>query len=88
MLFNRHTLPNLGKAIVEFTRALFRETPIIASTDVIDERRRRCSECVNYDAHRGQCLVCTCFANVKTLLATEKCPVKVWGRQTKFSTGL
>lgn len=88
MIFNRHTLPNLGKAIVEFVGALFRKGPLMATPEVATERLARCHKCPHFEPASSQCKICTCFMNVKTLLAVYECPVKVWGRQTKFSTGL
>ena len=86
MIFRRSTVPNAFKAAKRFIQALFSQNPVIATGDVIDSRDALCAPCV-YNAS-GQCTHCTCLISLKTLMATESCPIGRWGKQTGFSTGL
>jgi hypothetical protein len=37
-----------------------------------------CKTCDQYDAARDRCKICTCFASIKSRLATEECPRGLW----------
>lgn len=88
MIFTRHTVPNGLLALVRFVRALGSAQPALTDSDVALTRLERCEACRHYAVRERQCRLCTCYVDVKTLLASEKCPDKRWGAQTKFSTGL
>ena len=88
MLFSRYTIPNALAAIARFALALFSRQPALADSDVALSRLERCEACRHYAVRERQCRLCTCYVDVKTLLASEKCPDKRWGAQTRFSTGL
>jgi hypothetical protein len=88
MIFTRHTIPNGSRALAQLVRTLFSAQPALADSDVALTRLERCEACRHYAARERQCRLCTCYVDVKTLLASEKCPDKRWGVQTKFSNGL
>jgi len=44
-----------------------------------EERQSICSGCPFLDPDFGQCGVCGCDIDAKTLLTTEGCPKKKWG---------
>lgn len=64
--------------------------PVFAPQDVADDRMTECERrnrsC--YDGETGQCKMCSCFVAIKTSLATEKCPLGVWGRWFPWTRGL
>lgn len=89
MRFTRSTVPNALRALAAFVRALFqRQHPALADSAVTSARLERCEACCYFDTAHRQCRLCTCFVDVKTLLATESCPGYRWHPQTKFNNGL
>jgi hypothetical protein len=46
-----------------------------------EEQARRlaiCHACEFYDAKQVRCMKCACFVNLKSLLASEHCPINKW----------
>lgn len=86
MIVTTATLPNALKALFRILLALPGKNPVIASPVVDQQRTNICKACpCNVD---GQCLHCTCLVSLKTLVATESCPLGAWGKETKFSNGI
>jgi hypothetical protein len=53
--------------------------PVIAPPIVVRYRRNTCRACVENDRKiYGQCRVCACFTDPKTLLSSESCPKGYW----------
>ena len=88
MHLNRHTAANAFWALVRLVQATFSRQPVIARSAVQEIRMVRCLQCPLYDVGSEQCIRCTCFVAVKTMLATESCPIGKWGKVTRFSSGL
>lgn len=68
---------------------MWRREPVIAPEEVVDYRLEECQrrDKVCYDGESGQCKLCSCYVAVKTILATEKCPLGVWGRWFPWTRG-
>lgn len=80
MIFRRDTIPNALRAIGRVLRQIFlRREPFVVPSEVQDDRLARCNECEFLVLDSRQCVKCTCFVDVKTLLSTESCPEKKWG---------
>ena len=62
--------------------ALMSGNPIFVPEEVADERLHECErrKMACFDAETGQCKLCSCYVAVKTILATEKCPLGHWQR--------
>lgn len=89
MIFSRHTIPNAVAAAARVVKSLVKPGDVtLADKDVVTERVRRCEGCWRFEPRSRQCLSCTCFVDIKTLLATESCPEAHWRTQTLFSSGL
>ena len=79
MIFRRDTIPNLLAATGRVLRRIFfRREAVIVAPDVQDARLARCNECEFLVPDCRQCVVCTCFVDVKVMLSTESCPKKRW----------
>jgi hypothetical protein len=87
MIFTRRTIPNATAALWRTVYSLFaKDELVVASDEVRAGRVALCQDCRHN--RQGQCELCTCYIGLKTLLANERCPAKIWGPQTKRSTGL
>jgi uncharacterized Fe-S cluster-containing MiaB family protein len=86
MIFTRHTIPNALKAAARAVKTLFSKDPVLATPGIQMIREMRCQGC-NHELD-GQCTLCTCVVSLKTMLATESCPIGRWKKQTRFSNGL
>jgi len=54
---------------------------VIADPEVVELRRKICSQCRFYRVRRhglDKCNVCSCYVKAKTLLKSEKCPKEFW----------
>lgn len=63
---------NLGKSLIEWSASGFKT----CEGDELKKRLELCSSC-QYLINK-RCLKCGCFVEVKTRLATSKCPVGKW----------
>lgn len=89
MLFRlKRQIPRALKAAAKFLRALFSKEKTTASEEVKQERRRRCLACPYYAKDDEQCFECLCYVPLKTMMATESCPIGKWTAQTRWRTGL
>lgn len=80
MIFTRRTIPNFLAALGRVLRQIFlRREPFAVPAEVQDDRLALCNECEFLVPDSRQCVKCTCFVDIKTLLSTESCPVKKWG---------
>lgn len=86
MRFNRSTIPNAIAAIRRIIRRLRAGQRITASDEVVDMRRAICWACPSRDVN--QCVECTCFIDLKTRLASEKCPLGHWREETILKSGI
>ena len=81
MIFRRDTIPNFLAAVGRVLRQIFlRREPFAVPPDVQDTRLSFCNTCEFLVPDSRQCVKCTCFVDVKTLLSTESCPERKWGR--------
>ena len=79
MRFNIFTIPNFLSAIIRVFRNLILRRPVLVPEDIAEYRKRICvKQCTWYDPDTGQCMVCTCFVDLKVALATERCPKGRW----------
>jgi len=79
MIFNRYTIPCLLAAVGRvFRQIFFRGEPFIVGPDEHEARLEKCNQCEYLVPDSRQCVRCTCFVDVKTLLSTESCPEKYW----------
>jgi hypothetical protein len=49
---------------------------VLLDNRTIDRRIGACETCFYYE--NEQCALCTCYVNVKAILATEDCPIGRW----------
>jgi hypothetical protein len=63
---------NLGKSLLEWSAGGFKT----CEGDELNKRLELCASC-EYLINK-RCLKCGCFIEVKTRLATSKCPVGKW----------
>jgi len=71
--------PNLKSAVSaarKVASAVWRRETVLVSSKVLERRRAKCAKCPSNEG--GQCVECTCFVRLKTLLKTEKCPLRKW----------
>lgn len=81
MIFTRRTIPNFLVALGRVLRQVFlRGEPFAVPTEVQDDRLAHCNTCEFLVPDSRQCVKCTCFVDIKTLLSTESCPEKKWGK--------
>jgi len=74
---------------VRFIRSMWRSflrwrrgDRVIASPEVQSVRKGKCLICPHYSPVARQCLLCTCFTDLKVLFADESCPDKRWKKET------
>lgn len=63
-----------AKAVARTVKYVLQGRPVITPREIRDERMARCEVCPHRDPLNGQCLLCTCFVDVKTYLSAEECP--------------
>lgn len=80
MIFRRDTISNFLAAIGRVLRQILRREPFAVPPDVQDTRLSFCNRCEFLVPDSRQCVKCTCFVDIKTLLSTESCPERKWGR--------
>lgn len=72
MIIRWSSLKTFFRAILRTLRYAKAGFPVIAPKEIQAERFHLCREC---RWHIGnQCVLCTCFIGVKTLLSAESCP--------------
>lgn len=91
MIIRKDSFLNLAKAIFRTIRYVLSGAPVMAPDEIFKERLDICRACPKN--FQGQCQVCTCFIEIKTLFAGEKCPDQPprWNKLTfspKISTDL
>ena len=69
---------NLSSSILNATKALTKGEKIRSSKGEAAERMKICAGCEHYIKEENRCNLCGCFLNVKTKVATERCPVGKW----------
>ncbi len=71
------------RAVCRIAWAALTQKPLFVTPETAARRHAQCKArdggC--YDEVTGRCQVCTCYASVKTLFATEKCPRGHWKRE-------
>ena len=72
MILKLSTPVTFVKAVFRTLKFLKEGRPVLASTEVQDERYAICRACRWY--LDGQCTVCTCFVSMKVVLSAESCP--------------
>jgi hypothetical protein len=80
MIFRRDTIPNFLAALGRVIRRILRREPFVVPAEAQDARLAQCNACEFLVPDSRQCVKCTCFVDVKTLLSTESCPERKWGR--------
>lgn len=68
------------RALSRFLWALVLRRPLFVKPETAIRRLAHCHKCPFYVEDSKQCAKCSCFAEIKTLLATERCPVGKWNR--------
>ena len=69
---------NLSSSILNATKALTKGEKVRSSKGEAAERMKICAGCEHYVKEENRCHLCGCFLNVKTKVATERCPVDKW----------
>lgn len=72
----RPNLKNAAGAAVRLAKAVVAKKPVFVSDDLLSRRLAACEACPNLSG--DQCRLCTCFVDVKAMLATETCPDSRW----------
>jgi hypothetical protein len=88
MTFGFRTIYHSAASLARFVRALCSPENIVAPGHVIAARVARCEGCRWFIESSRQCRLCTCFIDVKTLLAAESCPEHHWRKSGRLSSGL
>ena len=69
---------NFAKSAFAFVKA---GLPCVDEREIA-RRLRICSDCPNFDVEKyngaGECKVCGCNMEIKTIMATESCPEAKW----------
>jgi uncharacterized protein DUF6171 len=79
MIFKWHTPFRVIVAHLRLAWARWFGYEIMATDAEAEDRLDICWQCEEYD-EGGQCKVCTCFVDAKTMLLTEQCPKRKWFR--------
>ena len=69
-------------SIIDYTKSGFKNT----SSEVKQKRLQICQECEYFNPSLVQCKSCGCFLYIKTLWASEKCPIDKWGPEIETSS--
>lgn len=72
----RPNLKNAAGAAVRVAKAVVTKKPLFVSEDLVARRLAACEACPHLDG--DQCRLCTCFVDIKAMLATERCPDDRW----------
>lgn len=88
MIIRRDSIPNFWRAVRRAYAAFMAGRKVIAEPDVISIRRSRCYLCPYSTEDFFQCTQCACVIELKTMIATESCPINRWDAQTRFSRGV
>lgn len=78
MIFRWHTPFRALVASLRLVWARWRGYETLATDAEAEDRRDICHECEEFV--EGQCAVCTCYVDAKTMLLTEQCPKNKWFR--------
>ena len=76
-------IPNPFKFVSATTSALvwwFRGYEVLVTPTEESRRKRICERCFYFDAEVRQCNVCTCLIDAKVVIASERCPLRLWGQ--------
>lgn len=72
---------SFAKAAIRVAKAAMNGRPILVPDAEADRRLSICETPCQFLSEDGtQCVRCTCFIDAKTLLATEECPIGLWGQ--------
>lgn len=64
-------------SIINYTKSGFKNV----SKEIKSKRLNICSSCEYYNSTFKQCGQCGCLLEIKTMWATEKCPLDKWGTE-------
>ncbi len=56
----------------------------IAPREVTLARVRACGSCAHLDGRSRRCKLCSCYVDLKTRLAHQRCPARLWRRLPLF----
>jgi len=79
-------LPKVGtqvKTFVKATKKFVASGGQVTSKPVRAKRWTICEQCYKFIPESKRCAACGCFIKVKILLATEQCPIHLWGQEVK-----
>ena len=79
MIFRWDTPFRALAASLRLAWARLRGYETLATDAETEDRLDICYRCEEY-TESGQCRVCTCFVDAKTMLLTEQCPKRKWFR--------
>lgn len=94
MIFTRHSIPNLLRALAKAAGRLGRsrfansEDPVLTTPAVKAVRQLCCIKCTHYEVSSAQCRLCSCVVVLKVMLASERCPTGFWVEETARFDGL
>lgn len=76
-------IKNAAKAAVRIAREASkgRDAEILVDLETRNHRRSLCNAPCPYNVE-GQCSLCECNIDLKTMMATEECPDNRWKRKT------
>jgi hypothetical protein len=69
-------------SIIDYTKSGFKNV----SNHTKQQRLSICNSCEFFNPALSQCKQCGCFLQIKTLWATEKCPLDKWGPEINTDT--
>lgn len=67
---------NAASAAGSALASMARGEPVIAPQEEQYRRMAICHACDKFDAKQGRCTLCGCYANLKTRIASEHCPLE------------
>jgi len=78
-------LKNAAKSACRVIKAVVKGDPLLLDEASVKQRLEACEgkpgekpPCPEFDASARQCRACTCLIDLKSQLATEKCPLHRW----------
>lgn len=74
---------SLGEVAISSAKLVAKKQPVLASDEVVEERKATCLGCLNWNPRGykglGRCEACGC-SGLKVKLSASKCPLLKWAR--------
>jgi uncharacterized protein DUF6171 len=71
-------LKNAAKSACRVVKAVVKGDPLLLDEASVKQRLAACEKCEFLDKTIRQCQKCSCQIDLKSMLATERCPLHKW----------